>query len=128
MLPDSFVRLMESDDLNTRLRHNTMGLTLPDDLVSVSSHPDHKLLMYASEVSYGYWYLLLSPDGGHVVVFSEKTFGIAGAYPDGHQPVVTASLLYKCARHFSAWLVAFFEQCVKEDEKYEELLKTYPPK
>jgi len=127
MVPDAYVALVQSDDFATRLRHNTIRLQFPDGLASLPSNPEYKLFLIFSECQgCGYWHLLLAPDGGHVVTFSEHPFGLRNLFPTGHEPDVSSVEVYQCADDFSQWIVRFFAECVGGDRHYEELLKKYP--
>jgi hypothetical protein len=69
--------------------------------------------------------LLLSPDGGHEVVFSEHPFGLRNIYLRGFQPDLTSFQVYRCADSFSQWIVNFFEESIEGDRHYEEMLIKY---
>jgi hypothetical protein len=87
VLPKAFVELVESDDYVSRLRHNGIWIQLPDDLVPLPSDPEHTLfLIFGEGQGCGYWLLLLAPDGGHVVTFSEHPFGLRNIYAGGYEP------------------------------------------
>jgi hypothetical protein len=127
VLPSAYVELVESDDYVTRLRHNSIWLRLPDELVSRPSHPEHKLFLIFQEAQGGaYWHLLLAPGGGHVVTYSEHPFGVRPAFLEGYEPDLASIEVYQCALSFSRWIVQFFAECIDEDRRYEEILKGYP--
>lgn len=127
VLPDAFVELVESDDYIGRLRHNCISFQLPDDLVPLPSDPQFTLfLMFGEGQGCGYWHLLLAPDGGHVVVFSEHPFGLRIIYPGDYQPDLASFSVYQCAESCAQWLANFFAESIQEDHQYEEILSTLP--
>jgi hypothetical protein len=127
VLPPALVQLVESDDAIARLRHDTIWLTLPDELVPLPANPEYKLFLIFSEAQGGgYWHLLLGPDGGHVVTYSEHPFGLRNVFLKGYEPDLASFAVYQCARSFSQWIVNYFAECVKVDRKYEKILKKYP--
>jgi hypothetical protein len=124
VLPKAFVELVESDDYVSRLRHNSIWITLPDELVSLPSDPEYTLfLIFGEGQGCGYWHLLLAPDGSHVVAFSEHHFGLK--LPGGYDPDLASFTVYKCAESFSQWIVNFFAESMAGDRHYEELLVKY---
>jgi hypothetical protein len=127
VLPDAFVELVMSDDYVTRLRHNTIWLRLPDELVPLPSNPEYTLFLIFSEgQGCGYWHLVLGRDGSHVVAFSEHHFGLHSMYPGGYEPDVSAIEICQCARSFSEWIVLYFADCIEGDRHYEMMLQKYP--
>jgi hypothetical protein len=127
VLPEAFVELVESDDHVSRLRHNCIWLRLPDELVALPSNPAFTLfLIFGEGQGCGYWHLLLAPDGGHVVTFSEHPFGLRNIYPGGYEPDLASFLIYRCADSFSQWIVNFFAESIEGDRHYEETLRKYP--
>lgn len=127
VLPAAFIELVESDDYITRLRHNTIWLTVPDEVVPLPSNPDHKLfLMFYEGQGCGYWHLLLGPDGSHVVVFSEHGFGLCNAYPAGIGPNIASIPIYRCAQTFAEWIVLYFADCIEGDRHYQKSLTQWP--
>lgn len=127
VLPKAFVELVESDDYVSRLRHNCIWIRLPDELVPLPSDPDYTLfLIFGEGQGCGYWHLLLAPDGGHIVVFSDHHFGLRNMYPGGYEPDLASFTVYRCADSFSQWIVNFFAESIEEDRHYEEMLKKYP--
>jgi len=127
VLPGAFVDLVESDDYVSRLRHNCIWIQLPDDLVPMPSDQEFTLfLIFGESQGCGYWHLLLAPDGGHLVAFSEHPFGLRNIYPNGHQPDLAAFKVYRCADSFSQWIVNFFAESIEGDRHYEEMLRKYP--
>jgi hypothetical protein len=126
VLPSAYVELVESDDYVARLRHNSIWLRLPDELVSLPSHPEHKLFLIFQEAQGGgYWHLLLAPGGGHVVAYSEHPFGVQQAFVAGYEPDLGSIEVYQCATSFSRWIVNFFAECIGGDRRYEEILTRY---
>jgi hypothetical protein len=126
VLPPAYVELVESDDHVSRLRHNNIWLRIPDEIVPLPSAPDHMLyLIFYESQGCGYWHLLLSPDGGHVVTTSEHHFGIRYEYPGLRQPDPAAFEVYQCAESFPAWIVNYFAECLGHDRHYESLLNEY---
>jgi hypothetical protein len=126
VLPDAYVELVESDDYVARLRHNTIQLRLPDELAPLPSNPDHVLfLIFAEGQGGGYWHLLLPPDGGHVVTFSEHPFGLRNVFVKGYEPDPASFEVYQCAESFSQWIVHFFAESIESDRQYEEILEKY---
>jgi hypothetical protein len=128
VLPEAYVELVESDDYVGRLRHNTIWLRVPDEVVPLPSDPEHKLyLIFVESQGCAYWHLLLSPDGGHVVTTSDYHFGLRYEYPGGGRGPDPASFeVYQCADSFSQWIINYFAECMVEDRHYEDLLKKYP--
>jgi len=126
-LPDSFVTLVESDDFVARLRHDNIWLQLPDELVPLPSNPDHWLfLIFGEGQGGGYWHLLLAPDGGHIVTFSEHPFGIRNAFLPGYEPNLGSFEVLQCAASFSEWFVHSCAECVERDRHYKEILEKHP--
>lgn len=127
VLPEAFIELVESDDYVSRFRHNCIGMQLPDELAPLPSNPKHTLfLIFGEGQGCGYWHLLLAPDGGHVVAFSEHPFGAHwNVYPGG-QPDLASFVVYRCADSFSQWIVNFSAESIEADRQYEEMLKRYP--
>ena len=126
VLPNALVALVESDDYVARLRHNSIWLRLPDEIVSLPSSPDHKLfLIFADCQGCGYWHLLLAPDGGHIVTLSEHGFGLHNLYAGGYEPDIASFAVYRCADSFSQWIVNFFEECTEQDRRYDEALELW---
>ena len=127
VLPAAFVELVDSDDYVSRLRHNCVWIQLPDDLAPLPRDPQHTLfLIFGEGQECGYWHLLLAPDGGHVVAFSEHPFGKRNIYPRGYEPDLTSFKVYRCADSFAQWIVNFFAESVEGDRRYEEILEKYP--
>jgi hypothetical protein len=127
VLPAAFVELVDSDDYVSRLRHNCIWIQLPDDLVPLPSDPQHTLfLIFGEGQGCGYWHLLLAPEGGHVIAFSEHPFGIRGIYPRGREPDLASFKVYRCADSFAQWIVNFFAESVEGDRRYEEIPEKYP--
>lgn len=126
VLPESFVQLVESDDYVSRLRHNSIAIRLPDELVALPSDPNLVLfLIFGEGQGCGFWHLLLDPDGSHVVVFSEHPFGLRDVYSSGYQPDLASIKIYQCAKSFSQWIVNFFAESIQEDQHYERVLKRH---
>lgn len=124
VLPPAYVALVESDDYVSRLRHGGIWLRIPDEVVPLPAAPDHMLyLIFYESQGCGYWHLLLSPDGGHVVTTSGYHFGIRYEYPGGRGPNPAEFEVYQCALSFAAWIVNYFAECVEDDRHYERLLK-----
>lgn len=127
VLPAAYIELVESDDFVARLRHNTIRLRLPDELAPLPSSPEYKLfLTFGEGQGGGYWHLLLAPDGGHVVTFSDHPFGLRNVFASGYEPDLASCEVYQCAASFSQWVVNFFAECIEEDRRYEEILETHP--
>jgi hypothetical protein len=127
MLPAAFVELVESDDYVSRLRHNCIWLQLPDELLPLPSDPAHTLfLIFGEGQGCGYWHLVLAPDGGHVVAFSDYPFGLRTIYPDGVTPDLASFRVCRCADSFAQWIVNFFAESIEGDRHYEETLKKCP--
>ncbi len=127
VLPEALVELVESDDYISRLRHNCIWIKLPDELVPLPSDPAQTLFMIFGEgQGCGYWHLLLARDGGHVVTYSEHPFGSINIYPSDYQPDLESFNVYRCADSFAQWIVNFFEESIKDDRHYEEMLRKYP--
>jgi hypothetical protein len=127
VLPADFVELVESDDYVSRLRHNCIWIRLPDELVTLPSDPQYTLfLIFGEGQGCGYWHLLLAPDGGHVVAFSEHPFGLRNLYPSGREPDLASFKVYRCADSFAQWIVNFFAESIEGDRHYEEMLRKYP--
>ncbi len=125
-LPEAFVELVESDDYVSRLRHNCIWIQLPDELVPLPSNPEFTLfLIFGEGQGCGFWHLLLAPDGGHVVTFSEHPFGMRDIYPSGYQPDLASFKVYRCADSFAQWIVNFFAESIEGDRHYEEMLQKY---
>jgi hypothetical protein len=127
VLPSAYVELIESDDFMARLRHNTIWLYLPDEICPFPPNPDYKLFQIAEEAQgCDFWYLLLAPDGGHVVTYSQYGFGhFINPSSDNEQDVDSVEI-YQCAESFEAWIVNYFAECIEEDRHYKEMLKKYP--
>jgi hypothetical protein len=127
VLPPAFVQLVESDDFVSRLRHEFIFISLPDVLVPLPAHPDHVLFLMGEEgYGCGYWLLLLAPDGGHEVIFSDQIIGRVDLWP-GYKPQDVAKCkLFRCAENFNQWIVNFCLECVAQDRKQEEFLRKYP--
>ena len=126
VLPDIYIELVQSDDFVARLRHNCIWLQLPDELVSLPSNPEHKLfLIFGEGQGCGYWHLLLAPDGGHIVTYSEHPFGLRNLFPQGCEPDIASFEPYQCAESFSQWIVNFFAECIAGDRQYEKMLEEY---
>jgi hypothetical protein len=127
VLPEAFVELIESDDYVSRLRHNSIWIRLPDELVPLPSHPEHTLfLIFGEGQGGGYWYLLLAPDGGHVVAYCEHPFGVHNIFPSGFKPDLASFPVYRCADSFAPWIVNFFAESIEGDRRYEEMLRKHP--
>lgn len=126
-LPETFVTLVETDEYIDRLRHNTIWLRLPDELVPLPADPARKMfLIFGEGQGCGYWHLLLSPDGTHVVVYSDEPFGLNNIYPSGFTPDLSSFTVYQCADSFDSWIVNYFFECIEDDRGYEEMLLKYP--
>jgi hypothetical protein len=124
VLPEAFIELVESDDYVSRLRHNSIWIQLPDALVPFPADPRYTLfLIFGEGQGCGYWHLLLAPNGGHVVTFSEHPFGLRNIYPSGYEPDVASFKVYRCADNFSQWIVNFFAESIEGDRHYEEMLR-----
>jgi hypothetical protein len=127
VLPNAYVELVESDDYVSRLRHNNIWLRIPDELAPLPSAPDHMLyLIFYESQGCGYWHLLLSPDGGHVVTTSEHDFGIRHESTAVQVEDLASIEVYQCAESFTAWIVNYFAECLEHDRHYEEMLRDYP--
>jgi hypothetical protein len=127
LLPDAYIELVESDDYVAKLRHNCIWLRLPDELAGLPSYQQYKLfLIFAEGQGCGYWHLLLGPDRGHVVTYSEHPFGLRGMFLPGYEPDLASIEVYKCADSFSQWIVNFFAESVEGDRQYEKILEKYP--
>jgi len=127
ILPKAYVELVESDDFVSRLRHNTIQLQLPDELVSLPSNPECRLfLIFGEGQGCGYWHLLLAPGDEHAVTFSEHPIGIRGMYAPGRQLDFASLELFQCAGSFCEWIVNYFVESMEGDRRYEEILKKYP--
>ena len=83
-------------------------------------------LIFGEGQGCGYWHLLLAPDGGHVVAFSEHPFGLRNIFPSGYQPDLASFKVYRCADSFSQWIVNFFAESIEGDRHFKEVLKKYP--
>jgi hypothetical protein len=126
VLPQAFVELVESDEYVSRLRHNSIWIHLPDELVPLPSDPRLTLfLIFGEGQGCGFWHLLLAPDGGHAVTYSEHPFGLRDLYPSGYQPDLGAFKVYRCADTFAQWIVNFFAESIDGDRQYEEILRKY---
>lgn len=126
-LPAAFIKLVETDDYIDRLRHNTIWLRLPDEVVPLPADPARQMFLIFSEgQGCGYWHLLLAPDGTHVVAYADEPFGLQDIYPAGHAPDLAALKVFQCAMTFEAWIVHYFLDCSEDDRHYEELLVKYP--
>lgn len=124
-LPVAFVELIETDEYVDRLRHGNIHLRLPDALAPLPGRPDCQLLlMFADYQGCGNWHLLLLPDGGHAVVFSDYGFGVTE--PNGYRPNLNKTLILQCADDFCTWIVNFFFECIAEDQKHERMLRQFP--
>jgi hypothetical protein len=107
--PPALLELVETDEYNNRLRHNTMFLSFGTEIAPLPAYPNHFLLLvFAEEQGCGNWHLLFKPDGSHAMALSEHGFGDYDAYPGGKQPDPTRYEVYQCADSFNAWLVNFF--------------------
>jgi hypothetical protein len=127
VLPAPYIELVESDDYVTRLRHNTIWLTVPDEVVPLPSNPDHKLLLIFYEgQGCGYWYLLLGTDGSHVIAFSAHGFGLRNLDHVGVETDISSIPVYQCARSFTEWIVLYFADCIEGDDNYDRLLSQWP--
>jgi len=127
VLPKAYVELVESDDFVARLRHNTIRLRLPDELVSLPSNPECRLfLIFGEGQGCGFWHLLLAPGDEHLVTFSEHPIGLRGLYAPGKQPDVASLEIFQCAESFCEWIVNYFEDSIQGDRHYEEILEKYP--
>jgi len=126
-LPSEFITLMETDSYVDRLRHNTIWLQLPDEIVPLPADPSRQMLLFCGEgQGCGYWHLLLSPDGTHCVAYCDEPFGKKGIYPSGYEPDLGDFEVNQCADSFAEWIVAYFAACIQEDRKYEALLAKFP--
>jgi hypothetical protein len=126
-LPEAYMELVQSDDFVARLRHNSIWLRLPDELVPLPASPERKLfLIFREGQGCGYWYLLLAPDGGHIVAFSEEPLGLRNAYSKGDAPDPATVEIFQCAETFTQWIVNFFVACREEDVYYDQLLARHP--
>jgi hypothetical protein len=127
VLPDAYIELVETDQYMARLRHNSIWLQLPDELVSLPSHPEYKLfLIFGEGQGGGYWHLLLGPDGSSIVTYSEHPFGLRNVFVHGYQPDLASFKVFQCADSFSQWIVNYFAECIKQDRHYEKMLVNYP--
>lgn len=127
VLPPAFIELVETDNYIDRLRHNTIWLRLPDEIVPLPDDPAQKMfLMFGGSSDYGGWYLLLSPDGTHVVAYCNEPVGLVSGYPPGRAPDIADCDVYQCAETFCEWIVIYFADCVRGDDRYEELLLKHP--
>lgn len=127
-LPPALLELVEADEYNNRLRHNSVWLSFGDEIVPLPAHPNYFLLLvFAEGQRCCYWHLLFQPDGSHAMAWSEHGFGDSKAYPGGRQPDPTQFQIYQCANSFNAWLVNFFFECIEEDATYDRRLKQFPP-
>jgi hypothetical protein len=127
ILPEALVGLVESDDYVSRLRHHSIGMQLPDDLVPLPSDPEYTFfLIFGEEQGCAYWHVLLAPDGGHVMAFSEHPFGVRNIYPGGYVPDLASIKVYRCADSFAQWIVNFSAETIEQDHHYEQFLREQP--
>ncbi len=127
VFPSAFVELVESDDYHDRLRHNTIWLTLPDEIVPLPADPSRKLFLIAYECQgCDYWHLLLAPDGTHAIAYCAEPLGRRNMYPGGFKLDPATVDVYQCADSFCEWIVAYFVDCERGDRHYEEMLERYP--
>jgi hypothetical protein len=126
-LPQSFVKLAESDDYNNRIRHNSIWLSITDRLVALPAAPDHQLatIFYEGQ-GCAYWHLLLAPDGSHLVALSGEPLGSDGDYPGDFQPDLSSFKFYQCAASFDEWLAYYFLDCIATDKHYTAMLARNP--
>lgn len=120
-LPASLVELTQNDNLASRLRHNTIWLDVPEELVP---HPDDESyvlygLMWEGQ-GCGNWQLLFAPDRTYVVWFSDYGFGFPSAYPKGIGPPLPNPLLYKCCSSFEEFVVRYSREIVAQEENWSQ--------
>ncbi len=126
VLPPAFIELVETDNYIDRLRHNTIWLQLPDQIVPLPDDPSRKMfLMFHGSPDYGGWHLLLSPDGTHVVTYCDRPVGLVNGYPPGRAPNVANCDVYQCSETFNEWIVNYFADCIRGDHRYDELLQRH---
>ena len=124
VLPPLLERVIESDDAMDRLRHNTIWLTVPHELVAFP-HDSELLLFLIARESQGadFWHLLLSPAGEHLVTWCGYGFGMPGYSQD--EPAEGEDEFFCCAESFDEWAVRYFLDSAAGDRRYDELLAKY---
>lgn len=126
-LPESFLKLTQTNDYIDRIRHNLIWLRLYPILVPFPHAPEYKLVeIFYEGQGCGYWALLLGPDRSHCVVFYGDSLNTESSYPHGHAPDYSDFSFYRCAASFDQWLAYYFLDCHNSDQTYENLLKQFP--
>ena len=125
-LPDVFCALVETDQYVDRLHHNTIWLTLPEELWRLPADPSRLMfLMFAEGQGCCYWHLLLGPDGTHSVVCSDEPFGCPSNWMSGMVPDYRNCEVRLCADSVEEWLFHFFTEASDHDRQYVEYLNDY---
>ena len=125
-LPESLIRLIETDNYVDRLHHNTIWLCLPDELWRLPADPE-KLMFLVFREGQGccYWHLLLAQDRSHCVVCCEEAFGMPSGW---HKvPDFNTFEVRLCADSFDEWLCYFFRDSAEGDRHYIQWLDDTSP-
>jgi len=123
-LPESLIRLIETDNYVDRLHHNTIWLDLPDELWRLPADPE-KLMFLVFREGQGccYWHLLLAPDHSHCVVCCEAAFGVPSVWHT--VPDFSKFEVELCADRLDEWLYYFFRESADHDRHYIQWLDDY---
>jgi hypothetical protein len=123
-LPESLIRLVETDSYVDRLHHNSIWLDLSEELWHLPADPEKLMFLVFSEgQGCGYWHVLLAPDHTHCVVWCESPFGKPSAW--AVVPEYSRFEVRLCADSFDEWLYYFFRDSEKGDRHYFESLYDY---
>ncbi len=124
-LPQIFHELVETDSYVDRLHHNTIWLSMPEELWRLPSNPS-QLVFLAFTEGQGCcnWHLLLSPDGSHSMVCCDYPFGLRSIWP-GSVPDYSQWVVSQCADSLEEWLYHYFHESAEHDRRYMETLRPY---
>ena len=125
-IPRTLQRFANDDKANNRVRHDTIWFHPFDALVPFPADSTCFLapLFYEGQ-GCAFWYLMLSTNSGHQMVFCEESLGVQGEYPGGHEPDIALFTFYSCADTFDEWLAFYFRDCIAGDLKREANLERF---
>ena len=125
VVPATFRTLVESDEYVDRLHHNSIGLTMPEELWRLPEDPS-LLVFLAFTEGQGCcnWHLLLAKVGSHSIVCCEHPFGLTSNWPCAI-PDCSQWTVERCADSIEEWLFYYFLESTSHDQQYIEQLRPY---
>ena len=125
-LPESLTRLFRSDDYIDRLHHNCIWPMLPDRIERFARDPRYALLLFMIKgQACGIWHLILSPDGGQMVVNADECIGCPSSNPDHKSPDSDSIKIYRCMDSISHFHYHDVVTCFILDSHYKKRLDEY---